>query len=112
MGKALVQASLFEWTQKTVAAEHDRRKNNKAEVRALLADGQRHTNMQLVNVGGLRAGARVYELRAEGLVIHRYATGPGAWSYRLDPSGDYDNECEACPRCITPRAGDLAEVSP
>ena len=91
----------FEWTQQTVAAEHDRRKNNKAEVRRMLEDGQRHTTRELMTVGGLRVGARVAEIR-ESAVVHRYAMGRGEWAFRLDPSGVVDPECDHCPRCLIP----------
>ena len=63
--------------------ERRRRRSNRDRVRQALADGAWHTAAELVEIGGLRFGARVHELRhAEGCNVEVRVEG-GASAYRL-----------------------------
>jgi hypothetical protein len=65
--------------------ESKRRENNKAKVLRLLKQkGQAGvTNVELVHTGGLRYGARIYELRADGYQIQTIPVEGGVFRFVL-----------------------------
>ncbi len=66
-----------------VKAEIDRLSANAQRVLELLQDGQWHTNMELVAVGGIRAVGRCWDLQQHGHVIVKEYVQGGSWRYKL-----------------------------
>jgi hypothetical protein len=60
-----------------------KRENNKARILAWLSDGRRHHMSELLEVGGYRYSARIYELRKEGFDIETLQVGDDEFAYRL-----------------------------
>lgn len=92
-------------TGEQVREEHTRRVSNREALVGLLADGQWHTNSELHAVAGFRYGARIYELRQAGHVVHAQDIARGRWQWRLDPSRTVLAECIGpCCLCREPGA--------
>jgi len=78
--------------------------SKKAALLALLMDLQVHTNLECMDAGGARAGARLLELRREGWCIetHFVETRRGRYSYQLHSKNQGEhvlNELGKCKRC-------------
>jgi hypothetical protein len=67
-----------------VAVDVDRRSRNKDRVLARLEHGPA-TNVELVAIGGMRAMARVWELKQQGKSIAVVRQRGGLWLVRLEP---------------------------
>lgn len=65
----------------TATAELARRENNRDRALALLREKRRVSNIELVAIAGLRAGARVFELRREGHEIQTEMADGGLCFY-------------------------------
>ncbi len=64
----------------------EKRISNRAAILELLRDGLPHSQMALLSVGGLRYGARLYDLRRMGHTIDTINTGDDKFYYRLVPT--------------------------
>lgn len=95
------------------------RRTQRELVLELLDDGAWHSSSEFVDVGILRAAARVLELRGQGYPIetrHRPGrrSGKTIWEYRLEPGAprrlpgatgrDASRLVVTCPGCRTPKA--------
>jgi hypothetical protein len=69
------------------AAERTRLQNNEQRIEALMTSNYGwYSSLQLMEVGGLRALARVHALKAKGYRYERRSTNrPGIYEYRLIP---------------------------
>lgn len=70
----------------TTRAEFTRRASNKAKILAALRL-RPHTNFELFAIGGVRAGARVFELRRQGYRIRTERISDAECRYVLEPDG-------------------------
>jgi hypothetical protein len=61
-----------------------KRESHKARLLALLADGRRHHMSELIKVGGYRYGARLYDLRREGVDVETIRIGDDEFAYRMN----------------------------
>lgn len=64
-------------------AERQRRASNKDRILEFLLEHGSATNAQLAQVGGLRFGGRLFDLRAEGWAIETADLGKGLVKYTL-----------------------------
>ena len=98
------------------------RKSNdyRAAVWAVLQDGEWHSALELVQVGGLRFAARIHELRHEGghRVLCRVVDSRSSYRWTCDCGPlpeDPGPEVPYCPRCravLEELAGPRAEPAP
>ncbi|MFZ5469457.1 MAG: hypothetical protein ACOZIN_08475 [Myxococcota bacterium] len=95
-------------TFEDVRADYGRRKSNKEGLRALLADGRWHGIRELHEVAGWRYGARIFDLRGEGLVIHRRPVGAGLYEWRWSAARGVDQECDAGCCLARPAGGEVS----
>ena len=64
--------------------EMDTRASHKKSIRALLSDGGWHGMDEMERAGGMRYGARIYELRHhDGLCIEARRIEAGVYVYRM-----------------------------
>ncbi len=90
-------------THEEVRQEMGRRVSNREALTAVMSDGNWHTNAELTQVGGMRFGARILEIRKFS-AVHRRDDGGGQWSFRLDSTKARSPGCD-CPHCeICPSA--------
>lgn len=62
---------------------YPKRKNKREALLELLSDGQRHHMRQMMEVGGMRFGARVDELRRAGYAIETLHIGADETAYQM-----------------------------
>lgn len=72
--------------------EARRRRSHCEKLLGLLSDGNWHTQAEMVSAGGMRYGARLFEMRhTQDLTIERRQVGADEWQYRLiDPTPEDD----------------------
>lgn len=67
-----------------------KRTNHREAILRLLSDGKQHHMTEMEMVGGMRFGARVFELRKKGFAIETMHIGADETCYRLIPSGQLE----------------------
>ena len=64
-------------------AERARLRTNRDRVEALMRDGDWHTSLELIEVGGIRAVGRLFDLKAHGYDYDKRRRSAGVFEYRL-----------------------------